>query len=70
MKNQGFNKIDSCPNNPGGFGCTQHCKGHGVVTCWTCGDLVSKHQSLGACQDYNPDVDREGVPSTVRGRRR
>jgi hypothetical protein len=70
VKGEGFDKSGSCPNNPDGFGCTQHCKGHGVVTCKTCGGLVSEHESLGACQNYNPKLNREGVPDTVRGRRR
>jgi hypothetical protein len=69
MKNQGFDKSGSCPNNPHGFGCTQHCKGHGVVRCWTCGNPVAEHPTLEMCQDYNPDLDREGVPYSVRGRR-
>jgi hypothetical protein len=70
MKGEGFNKTGSCPNNPGGFGCTPTCKGHGIVKCWTCGKPVAEHESLGACQDYNPDLDREGAPYTARGRLR
>jgi hypothetical protein len=55
MRGKGFNKVDSCPNNPGGFGCSQDCKGHGILRCWTCGKLTRDHPTLETkCQPLGP----------------
>jgi hypothetical protein len=69
MKGSGFDKSGSCPNNPRGFGCLQNCKGHGVVKCWTCGKPVADHPTTEMCLDYDPKLDREGVPYSGRGRK-
>jgi hypothetical protein len=73
MKNQGFDKTGSCPNNPHGFGCVQTCRGHGVLKCWTCGKLTRDHETYEMCLDYDPKLNRDGVPyhdRLTRGRRR
>ena len=70
MRGQGFDKRDSCPNNPDGFGCRSTCKGHGVVKCWTCGNPVADHPTYQECLDYDPNLDREDIPWSGKGRKR